>query len=77
MPRLHQHQHGEQPVMGLGKFLRSLAPGNDAALAADLSQQRRRAHRREIPRVARDADRWEQTDRARDRQGDRRTDWTR
>jgi hypothetical protein len=62
--------------MGLGSFLRSLAPGNDTALAADLSTQRRAGHRRSIAKAAAQGEKWERKDRKRDRRGDRDTDWT-
>ena len=61
--------------MGLGNFLRSLAPGNDDALAEDLSAQRRAGHRRSIREAADAGEAWEQADRRRDRNGDRQTDW--
>ncbi|MET8826069.1 hypothetical protein ABZX40_13435 [Streptomyces sp. NPDC004610] len=58
-------------------FMRTLAPVDDRRLAAELRGQRRERHRDQIPNTARDADRWEQQDRARDRHGNRHTDWTR
>jgi hypothetical protein len=58
--------------MGLGSFLRSLAPGDDRQLAADLSTQRRNNHRsRGAKRAARDGQAWETADR--DRETGRRT----
>lgn len=57
-------------------FLRSLVPGSDRQLAADLSTQRRRNHRRSISDAAAKAEKWERKDRKRDRRGDRHTDWT-
>jgi hypothetical protein len=64
--------------MGLGSFLRSLAPGNDRQLAADLSTQRSRNHqRRGAGRAAREGQAWEDRDRRRDRRGrDIDTDWS-
>lgn len=64
--------------MGLRDFARSLRPGNDAALAADMSAQRRRSHRRRgAQRAANEGEAWEVKDRARDRKGGwRKTDWT-
>jgi hypothetical protein len=53
----------------LGNFVRSLAPGNDTQLAADLSQQRRQNHRRNISRTAAQGQAWEDRDRAQDRKG--------
>ncbi|MER5213683.1 hypothetical protein ABT063_24705 [Streptomyces sp. NPDC002838] len=61
--------------MRLGNFLRSLAPGDDTQLAADLSTQRRAGHRRSIPEAAAEGQAWEDADRARDRRGDRDTNW--
>ncbi|MFJ5259107.1 hypothetical protein ACIQAC_01350 [Streptomyces sp. NPDC088387] len=61
--------------MGLGRFLRSLAPGDDQQLAEDLSKQRRAAYRRNVTKTAREGQAWEDQDRARDRQGDRHTEW--
>ena len=62
--------------MGLRDIARSLKPGNDRELAAGLSAQRRRDHRRSIPAVAAEAEEWEQADRARDRRdGWRHTNW--
>jgi hypothetical protein len=58
--------------MGLGNFLRSLAPGDDRQLAVDLSTQRRASHRsRGAKRAARDGQAWEAADR--DRETGRRT----
>lgn len=62
--------------MGLRDFVRSLAPGNDRQLAADLSTQRRRAHHRSVTKAAAEGEKWERKDRKRDRRGDRHTDWT-
>ncbi|MET9729717.1 hypothetical protein ABZZ79_03320 [Streptomyces sp. NPDC006458] len=53
----------------LADFARSLQPGRDRELAADLSAQRRRAPRQSIPRTARKGQAWEDEDRARDRRG--------
>lgn len=61
--------------MGLGNFLRSLAPGDDGQLAADLSTQRRKGHRRSTTKADREGQAWEDADRARDRRGDRNTNW--
>ncbi|SDM46961.1 hypothetical protein SAMN04487981_101623 [Streptomyces sp. cf386] len=58
-------------------FLRSLLPGNDRQLAADLSTQRRRNHRRSVGKAAAEGQAWEDADRQRDRRGGwRHTDWT-
>jgi hypothetical protein len=60
--------------MGLGSFLRSLTPGDDRQLAADLSTQRRASHRkRGAGRAARKGQTWEDQDR--DRETGRRTRW--
>jgi hypothetical protein len=62
--------------MGIRSFMRSLAPGNDAELAADLSTQRRASYWRSgVSKAAAEGDAWEDADRARDRRGDRHTDW--
>lgn len=55
--------------MSLRDFARSLKPGNDRQLAADLSAQRRAAHRRNVTKVARQGQAWEDKDRANDRKG--------
>jgi hypothetical protein len=55
--------------MGLGNFLRSLAPGNDAQLAENLSAQRRASHRRSIREAADAGQAWEDRDRQQDRKG--------
>lgn len=55
--------------MGLRDFARSLRPGDDRQLAADLSAQRRRNNRRSVPRAARAGQAWEDADRAQDRRG--------
>jgi hypothetical protein len=60
----------------LGNFVRSLTPGNDTQLAADLSTQRRAGHRRSIRATADAGEKWEREDRKRDRRGDRTTHWT-
>lgn len=58
--------------MGLGSFFRSLAPGDDRQLAADLSTQRRNSHRtRGAGRAARAGQDWEADER--DRETGRRT----
>jgi hypothetical protein len=58
--------------MGIGSFLRSLAPGDDRQLAADLSTSRRDSHRkRGAGRAARAGQDWETADR--DRETGRRT----
>jgi hypothetical protein len=58
--------------MGIGSFLRSLAPGDDRQLAADLSTQRRASHRnRGANRAAHAGQDWETQDR--DRETGRRT----
>jgi hypothetical protein len=54
----------------LGNFVRSLAPGDDRQLAADLSTQRRASHRsRGAARAARAGQGWEDRDRAQDKRG--------
>lgn len=63
--------------MGLRDFARSLLPGNDRQLAADIALQRRQGHHRSIAKAAATAEKWERKDRARDRRGDRQTDWRR
>jgi hypothetical protein len=60
----------------LGDFARSLKPGNDHQLAADLnanaSRQRQRGHRNSgAQRAARQGQAWEDTDRQRERSGRR------
>jgi hypothetical protein len=60
--------------MGFGSFLRSLAPGDDRQLAADLSTSRRDSHRkRGAGSAARDGQEWDDKDR--DRETGRRTRW--
>ena len=61
--------------MGLRDFARSLRPGNDAQLAADLSTQRSRNHRRNATRADRAGQAWEDQDRADERA--RRGPWSR
>lgn len=62
----------------LGNFARSLKPGNDRELAADLSAQNRAGHRRSVPKAAREGQAWEDKDRANDRKGGWRiTNWGR
>jgi len=54
--------------MGLRSFARSLRPGNDAQLAADLGQQRRRGHQqRGIAEAAAEGEKWLRQDRADER----------
>jgi hypothetical protein len=53
--------------MGIRSFARSLRPGNDRELANELSQQRRRNHRRNIRKTAAQGEQWEQQDRADER----------
>jgi hypothetical protein len=53
----------------LSDFARSLRPGNDQQLAADLSTQRRAGHRRNLTNTARQGQAWEDTDRQQDRRG--------
>jgi hypothetical protein len=58
----------------LGDFARSLMPGNDTELAADLnanaSRQRRASHRNGgATRAARQGQAWEDADRRNDRRG--------
>jgi hypothetical protein len=55
--------------MGLRDFARSLRPGNDAQLAADLSTQRRQSHRRNIGQAAAAGQAWEDRDREQDGRG--------
>ncbi|MFJ1869945.1 hypothetical protein [Streptomyces chartreusis] len=55
--------------------MRSLAPGNDAQLAADLRTQSRIERSRSATRAARKGQAWEDRDRQRDGRGDRHTDW--
>jgi hypothetical protein len=55
--------------MGFRDFARSLRPGNDQQLAADLSTQRRASHRRSIRSAAAEGQAWEDRDRAQDRKG--------
>ncbi len=62
--------------MGLGSFLRSLAPGDDRQLAADIKAQPRIRRSRAATRAAREGQAWEDRDRQRDRRGrDIDTDW--
>jgi hypothetical protein len=61
--------------MGLRDFARSLRPGNDQQLAANLSTQRSRAHKRSIPNTARAGQAWEDQERADERA--RRGRWSR
>lgn len=61
--------------MGLRDFMRSLAPGNDAQLANDLRTQQRIQRSRSAAKADREGQKWERKDRARDRRGDRHTDW--
>ncbi|MEU0671344.1 hypothetical protein ABZ330_00330 [Streptomyces sp. NPDC006172] len=60
--------------MGIRDFARSLRPGNDQQLAASLSRQNRRGHRRSIPGTARASQAWEDADRADER--NRRGTWS-
>lgn len=55
--------------MSLRDFARSLRPGNDRQLAADLSAQRRVRHRRNLGKTARAGQAWEDRDRTQDRNG--------
>lgn len=55
--------------MGLRDFARSLRPGNDRALAADLAAQQRIRRSRNATKAARKGQAWEDRDRARDRKG--------
>ncbi|MEV8600467.1 hypothetical protein AB0465_11375 [Streptomyces griseoviridis] len=62
--------------MGLRNLARSLRPGNDRALAADLAAQQRARRSRAADRADRDGQQWEQRDRNQDRTGrDRQTNW--
>jgi hypothetical protein len=55
--------------MPIRDFVRSLKPGNDQQLAADLSTQRRAGHRRSLRATAREGQAWEDQDRQQDRKG--------
>jgi hypothetical protein len=55
--------------MGLRSFARSLRPGNDAQLAADLNAQRRASHFRSTRNTDRAGQAWEDRDRQQDRKG--------
>ena len=55
--------------MGLRDFARSLRPGNDAQLAADLRAQARVQRSRSATRADREGQAWEDRDRAQDRRG--------
>lgn len=55
--------------MGLRDFARSLRPGNDQQLAADLNAQARVQRSRSATRAARAGQAWEDADRQRDRRG--------
>ena len=58
--------------MGLRSFARSLRPGNDQQLAADMAAQRRATHRRNSAKqAARQGQAWEDPDRQADRRGGR------
>lgn len=69
-------------MSALGRFIRSLIPGDDHQLAdrvtAEASAKRRAGHRNGgALRAARQGQTWEEQDRARDRTGrDRITHWT-
>jgi hypothetical protein len=58
-----------EQLMGLRNFARSLIPGNDAELAADLRTQARASRSRSATRTAREGQAWEDRDRAQDRKG--------
>lgn len=55
--------------MGLRDFARSLRPGNDAQLAADLRTKARAQRSRSATRADREGQAWEDRDRAQDRRG--------
>lgn len=55
--------------MSFRDFARSLRPGNDQQLAADLNTQARVQRSRSATRAARQGQAWEDADRARDRRG--------
>ena len=55
--------------MSLRSFARSLRPGNDQQLAADLNTQARVQRSRSATRAARQGQAWEDADRARDKRG--------
>ncbi|WP_432041438.1 hypothetical protein [Streptomyces cadmiisoli] len=71
----------------LGDFARSLKPGNDRQLAATqyagresaterAARKRRESyHRKGVRKAATQGEAWERRDRARDKRGDRYTDW--
>ncbi|WP_086765378.1 hypothetical protein [Streptomyces bobili] len=61
--------------MGIRSFGRSLRPGRDQQLAADLSAQRSRNHRRGATRADRAGQAWEDQERADERA--RRGRWSR
>lgn len=62
--------------MGLRNFVRSLVPGNDHQLAADIAAQQRARRSRAATRADRKGQRWDAKDRARDRAGrDIDTNW--
>jgi hypothetical protein len=55
--------------MGLRDFARSLKPGNDQQLAADLNRQQRVQRSRSATRAARQGQAWEDRDRQQDNRG--------
>lgn len=55
--------------MGFRDFARSLHPGNDQQLAADLATQARVQRSRSATRAARQGQAWEDADRNRDKRG--------
>lgn len=55
--------------MGFRDFARSLRPGNDQQLAADLATQARVQRSRSATRAARQGQAWEDADRNRDKRG--------
>jgi hypothetical protein len=64
--------------MSLRDFARSLRPGNDRELAADLAAQQRVRRSRSATRADRKGQAWEERDRASERKGGWRiTDWGR
>ncbi|MFF7142285.1 hypothetical protein ACFZB5_13685 [Streptomyces nodosus] len=55
--------------MGLRDFARSLRPGNDTELAADLAAQKRARRSRAATKADREGQAWEDRDRAAERKG--------
>ncbi|GAQ52083.1 hypothetical protein [Streptomyces acidiscabies] len=55
--------------MGIRNFLRSITPGDDQQLAADLAREQRVRRSRSATRAARKGQKWEDTDRQREKRG--------